>query len=68
MAGNGQKIMVWHDIWLGDEPLSKYISHRIVYEGRFKNDAAVADLYDDGKWRWPEDWFDKFPILKLQHS
>ena len=60
--------MVWHDIWLGDEPLSKYISHRIVYEGRFKNDAAVADLYDDGKWRWPQDWFDEFPILKLTNN
>ncbi|GKD88798.1 hypothetical protein Tco_1364305 [Tanacetum coccineum] len=62
--GNGRKTMVWHDHWIGCETISKTINHRVVYKGRLDTNATVAEIYDDGKWLWPDGWLQRFLILK----
>ncbi|GJR45128.1 hypothetical protein Tco_1313231 [Tanacetum coccineum] len=52
-VGNGKEVMIWHDIWIVDEPLSKYISHKNVYEDRFRTNAKLAEMYEMGIWKWP---------------
>ncbi|GJQ90020.1 RNA-directed DNA polymerase, eukaryota, reverse transcriptase zinc-binding domain protein [Tanacetum coccineum] len=46
------------------EALANYISKRDIYDARFCNNAKVAYMIKDGEWIWPNDWCDKFPVLK----
>ncbi|GKC84792.1 hypothetical protein Tco_1140509 [Tanacetum coccineum] len=62
---NGRDSLVWNDIWLGDEPLSKLISHREVYNARFNYNDTMDRLYDGNKWKWPSEWTQKYPVLLL---
>ncbi|GKD93014.1 hypothetical protein Tco_1372851, partial [Tanacetum coccineum] len=54
--GNGHKASLWHDMWSYQCPLSSYLSPRdITREGRTLQDC-VADLIENGAWRWPAPW------------
>ncbi|GJV47999.1 hypothetical protein Tco_1438211 [Tanacetum coccineum] len=59
-VGNGKKIMAWYDTWIGDDPLSKFISHRDIYKCRFDNNVRLADIYGIENWSWHDD-----PILNM---
>ncbi|GKE85107.1 hypothetical protein Tco_1558849, partial [Tanacetum coccineum] len=30
----------------------------------FQDNDCVADLIENGRWKWPSEWWDKFPMLK----
>ncbi|GJS14114.1 putative RNA-directed DNA polymerase, eukaryota, reverse transcriptase zinc-binding domain protein [Tanacetum coccineum] len=63
--GNGHKASLWHDMWSYQCPLSSYLSPRdITREGRTLQDC-VADLIENGAWRWPAPWLVKAPNLAL---
>ncbi|GJW63724.1 hypothetical protein Tco_0115608 [Tanacetum coccineum] len=62
--GNGKNIFVWYDKWNQKGPLSKFISTRDIHAARFNENDKVADLIEEGRWQWPNDWYNKFPMLK----
>ncbi|GKC31552.1 hypothetical protein Tco_1038846 [Tanacetum coccineum] len=64
-VGNGKKIMAWYDTWIGDDSLSKFISHRDIYKCRFDNNARLADICGIENWSWPDEWVVKAPILNM---
>ncbi|GJW36209.1 RNA-directed DNA polymerase, eukaryota, reverse transcriptase zinc-binding domain protein, partial [Tanacetum coccineum] len=63
-VGNGEKISIWHDKWCEQGPLINIVSYRSIYDARFKPNATVAELIEDGHWIWPNEWYDKYPVLK----
>ncbi|GKB02678.1 probable L-cysteine desulfhydrase, chloroplastic [Tanacetum coccineum] len=60
----GRTTSVWYDKWSLSGPLSNFINKRDIYDARLKDNSCVADMIKDGSWIWPNDWYDKFPILK----
>ncbi|GJR45485.1 RNA-directed DNA polymerase, eukaryota, reverse transcriptase zinc-binding domain protein [Tanacetum coccineum] len=62
--GNGQNTSVWYDKWHQCGPLSDNISRREIYDARFQDDDCVADLIDNGRWKWPNNWLSKFSMLE----
>ena len=44
--------------------LKKFISNRMLYDARLMEDSSVADMIEDGKWKWPDCWYSQLPILK----
>ncbi|GKA86082.1 hypothetical protein Tco_0807793 [Tanacetum coccineum] len=61
--GNGEWIFVWHDKWCGIGPLSQFVTNRDIYDARFNNKASFADMIDNDKWKWHNEWKDVFPEL-----
>ncbi|GJS20998.1 RNA-directed DNA polymerase, eukaryota, reverse transcriptase zinc-binding domain protein [Tanacetum coccineum] len=47
-----------------DKVLKSFIWNQESYNARFNKGACIADMIQDGKWIWPDDWWSKFPILK----
>lgn len=43
------EMVVWHDLWVGGVPFSKYISNRVMYEERMDTNMKV----DGEVWKWP---------------
>ncbi|GKD10711.1 RNA-directed DNA polymerase, eukaryota, reverse transcriptase zinc-binding domain protein [Tanacetum coccineum] len=41
----------------------KILSHRDLYKARLKDDLIVGDMISNGQWLWPEDWYEKFPLI-----
>ncbi|GJZ89296.1 hypothetical protein Tco_0661078 [Tanacetum coccineum] len=62
--GNGEITSVWYDKWNLCGPLSNFIYRRDIYDARFSDNDCVANLIEDGRWKWPNEWFVKFPLLK----
>lgn len=63
IIGDGCKTSTWYDTWSQHGPLSKFISKREIYDARFKDDENVADLIENGRWVWPNEWYTKFSVL-----
>ncbi|GJS11309.1 RNA-directed DNA polymerase, eukaryota, reverse transcriptase zinc-binding domain protein [Tanacetum coccineum] len=59
--GNGELISVWHDKWCEIGPLSQFITNRDIYDTRFNNNAYLADMINNNKWKWHNEWKDVFP-------
>ncbi|GJW74414.1 hypothetical protein Tco_0133784 [Tanacetum coccineum] len=34
-----------------------------IYDARFNNKASLAEMIDNGKWKWHNEWKDVFPEL-----
>ncbi|GJY47843.1 retrotransposon protein, putative, ty1-copia subclass [Tanacetum coccineum] len=66
--GNRKKTMMWHDHLIGCEEITKTINHRVVYEGKLDTNATVVEMYDDGKWLWPDGWLQRFLILQSTYN
>ncbi|GJX99346.1 RNA-directed DNA polymerase, eukaryota, reverse transcriptase zinc-binding domain protein [Tanacetum coccineum] len=62
--GNGKNTSVWYDKWNQFGPLSNTITRREIYDARFKDNDCVSELIENGSWKWPREWWDKFPVLK----
>ncbi|GJU01456.1 RNA-directed DNA polymerase, eukaryota, reverse transcriptase zinc-binding domain protein [Tanacetum coccineum] len=62
--GNGKSTSVWYDKWHQLGPLSNIITRREIYDARFKDNDCVFDMIENGRWRWPSEWWEKFPVLK----
>ncbi|GJY50957.1 RNA-directed DNA polymerase, eukaryota, reverse transcriptase zinc-binding domain protein [Tanacetum coccineum] len=63
--GNGKSISAWHDKWCIMGPLDNIFSKRDIYEARFNDNAKVADLIYNGRWKWPLEWTNDYPDLLL---
>ncbi|XP_071711033.1 uncharacterized protein [Rutidosis leptorrhynchoides] len=63
--GDGLKTSAWHDKWNVIGPLNDIVSARDLYDARFSKDLKVADLIQDNKWVWPDDWLIRFPWLQM---
>nr|GEX45971.1 hypothetical protein [Tanacetum cinerariifolium] len=35
-----------------------------MYAARMTDNCTVADAIEGNDWKWPSDWYDKYPILK----
>nr|GEV65596.1 retrotransposable element Tf2 [Tanacetum cinerariifolium] len=57
-------LMIKETLWEEHGPICKFIPDREIYNARFNKGACTADMIQDGKWIWPDDWWSKFPILK----
>nr|GFB90390.1 hypothetical protein [Tanacetum cinerariifolium] len=51
-------------LWEEHGPISNFIPDREIYNARFNKGACTADMIQDGKWIWRDDWWSKFPILE----
>ena len=65
IIGNGKMTSIWHDTWHKNGPLSQFNSKRDIYDARLCDNDKVADLLENGEWRWPDEWYVKFPELYL---
>ncbi|GJR91900.1 hypothetical protein Tco_0215911 [Tanacetum coccineum] len=61
--GNGNRIPVFYDKWCLNGPLCDFISKRAIYDARIKDNVVITDMVAGDRWKWPDDWLSKFPIL-----
>ncbi|GKC48510.1 RNA-directed DNA polymerase, eukaryota, reverse transcriptase zinc-binding domain protein [Tanacetum coccineum] len=62
---NGKDISVWHDKWCQLGPLDRLFSKSDLYDARLDDDAKIADMIHNGRWKWPEEWIEDHPDLLL---
>ncbi|KAJ0892199.1 putative reverse transcriptase zinc-binding domain-containing protein [Helianthus annuus] len=62
-VGNGEKISAWYDKWKEVGPLKSFLSPRAISNAGFNLKTKVKDIWDDGRWCWPEEWLRLYPIL-----
>nr|XP_043620341.1 uncharacterized protein LOC122592208 [Erigeron canadensis] len=60
--GNGRRISMWNDKWSIDGPLNQVITKRVLYDAKLEADTKIADMINNGKWNWPEEWEERFGI------
>ncbi|XP_022006783.1 uncharacterized protein LOC110905198 [Helianthus annuus] len=61
---SGAQTNAWCDNWCPLSPISTFITPRTITNAGFNMYSSVADIVDDsGDWRWPEAWYDLFPVL-----
>nr|GEU49747.1 hypothetical protein [Tanacetum cinerariifolium] len=61
--GNGRSISVWHDKWCDLGPLDRFIHNRDIYDVRMSNEDCLADAILDGRWKWADEWGNRFPEI-----
>ncbi|GJW66697.1 RNA-directed DNA polymerase, eukaryota, reverse transcriptase zinc-binding domain protein [Tanacetum coccineum] len=64
-VGNGKDISVWHDKWCQLGPLDKLFSKSDLYDAKLDDDAKIADMIHNGRWKWPIEWIEDHPDLLL---
>ncbi|PWA35447.1 reverse transcriptase zinc-binding domain-containing protein [Artemisia annua] len=62
-VGNGRKTSMWFDNWSSIGALSNFISYRELYNAKLNADTKVVDMIENGTWKWPTEWYDKFPLI-----
>ncbi|KAJ0453055.1 putative RNA-directed DNA polymerase [Helianthus annuus] len=61
---SGRQTNAWSDNWCSCSPLRSFISPRAIANAGLNLRSTVADIIDDtGQWKWPQAWFDIFPVL-----
>nr|GEU99436.1 RNA-directed DNA polymerase, eukaryota, reverse transcriptase zinc-binding domain protein [Tanacetum cinerariifolium] len=60
---NGNGTSMWFDNWSSMGYLFKILSHEDLYEARLKDELTVGDMISNCQWLWPEDWYEKFPLI-----
>ncbi|GKA83579.1 RNA-directed DNA polymerase, eukaryota, reverse transcriptase zinc-binding domain protein, partial [Tanacetum coccineum] len=60
---NGCNISTWHDKWCHLPALDSIVSRREIFAAGFSNEDTIAGCILDNKWKWPEEWYSKYPIL-----
>ncbi|GJW82255.1 hypothetical protein Tco_0146230 [Tanacetum coccineum] len=63
IVGDGKSDFMWYDKWDDNGPLVNFVTDRDLYNARLSKKTYVADMIKEGKWMWPEDWINKYPIL-----
>ncbi|GJX45624.1 RNA-directed DNA polymerase, eukaryota, reverse transcriptase zinc-binding domain protein [Tanacetum coccineum] len=63
-VGNGRSVNVWHDRWCSMSPLSDFLDTRDIYDARLSNNCTVSDIIKEGRWVWPEKWYNDFERLR----
>ncbi|GKB60710.1 RNA-directed DNA polymerase, eukaryota, reverse transcriptase zinc-binding domain protein, partial [Tanacetum coccineum] len=62
-VGDGKSISVWHDKWCDIGPLDSIIQSRDIYDIRMSNLDCLADAIINGRWKWAEEWKDRYPEI-----
>ncbi|GJT91345.1 hypothetical protein Tco_1080190 [Tanacetum coccineum] len=60
---NSNSISMFYDKWCSNGPLCDFISKRAIYDARIKDNVVITDMVAGDRWKWPDDWLSKFPIL-----
>ncbi|GJT90597.1 RNA-directed DNA polymerase, eukaryota, reverse transcriptase zinc-binding domain protein, partial [Tanacetum coccineum] len=60
---NGCNISTWHDKWCHLPALDSIVSRREIFAAGFSNEDTIAGCILHNKWKWPEEWYSKYPIL-----
>ncbi|XP_021996178.1 uncharacterized protein LOC110893375 [Helianthus annuus] len=55
--------MVWFDKWNEICPLRSIVTPRLIANAGFNMNTKLADIFVQGEWRWPANWFARFPVL-----
>ncbi|GKB80861.1 hypothetical protein Tco_0947756 [Tanacetum coccineum] len=63
VVGSGKNTSAWYDNWHPMGPLSNVISKRDVYDARLSDQCIVDEAIKRGVWKWPNEWFGRYPIL-----
>ncbi|GKG09839.1 hypothetical protein Tco_0338585, partial [Tanacetum coccineum] len=58
---NGRSTSMWFDRWAEGCPLRDKLSVRNIVRSGFLLTDKVSDLISNGAWRWPSDWYNRFP-------
>nr|GEW52526.1 hypothetical protein [Tanacetum cinerariifolium] len=61
--GDGSKASAWFDNWCSLGPLADLILNCDIYGVGLRQSAKVNEVIDSGSWRWPNEWFSKYPNL-----
>nr|XP_043625576.1 uncharacterized protein LOC122597001 [Erigeron canadensis] len=61
--GDGRNTSLWFDKWAEVCPLSSLISPRQIAQAGLSLNSNVADVVQNGEWKWPTAWLDLFPVL-----
>ncbi|KAM0016476.1 putative reverse transcriptase zinc-binding domain-containing protein [Helianthus debilis subsp. tardiflorus] len=62
-VGDGKDTMVWFDNWNEICPLRSIVTPKIIANAGFNMNTKLADIFVQGEWRWPANWFTRFPVL-----
>ncbi|GJW84566.1 RNA-directed DNA polymerase, eukaryota, reverse transcriptase zinc-binding domain protein [Tanacetum coccineum] len=55
-VGNGRQIHMWFDRWHSSGLLIEQITYKDLYDARMPKIISIADMIDDGNWKWPSAW------------
>ncbi|GJY29341.1 hypothetical protein Tco_0405108 [Tanacetum coccineum] len=61
--GNGENVSMWNDNWCDMGYLKQFVTNKDIHEARIHKDCSVAEMIDDNKLNWPEQWVKKFSQL-----
>ncbi|GKC00793.1 hypothetical protein Tco_0986929 [Tanacetum coccineum] len=61
--GGGKDTSMSHDRWCTMGPLDGFIPKREVYELILKDDITIVEMVENGTWKWPQEWYVRFPVL-----
>ncbi|GJT23915.1 zinc knuckle CX2CX4HX4C containing protein [Tanacetum coccineum] len=62
---NGKYTNIWFDKWHDLFPIRRMLTVRDITRSGFGLSDSVSDLLDNGNWRWPPDWLDRFSGLSF---
>ncbi|GJY32854.1 RNA-directed DNA polymerase, eukaryota, reverse transcriptase zinc-binding domain protein [Tanacetum coccineum] len=62
--GNGSNTSAWFDRWNQKGALSNFITKKDIYDASLNSSDKVAGLIEEGRWKWPSEWYERFPILR----
>ena len=68
IVGKGTDISMSNNNWSPIGHLKKFISNRMLYDARLMEDSSVADMIEDGKWKWPDCFAGILNYLSLKLS
>ncbi|GKF92260.1 hypothetical protein Tco_0278979, partial [Tanacetum coccineum] len=54
--GNGEKASLIYDNWCEAGILQTFVTHRDLYNVRWKDNMVVKDIVNNGACLWPEEW------------
>lgn len=58
------RMYLWFDKWNEHGPIAQYISRRERYDARMSDDITVAQMVLQYQWKWPNEWYERFPSLQ----
>ncbi|KAJ0434648.1 putative RNA-directed DNA polymerase [Helianthus annuus] len=68
LVGDGTDTKIWFDKWHEVCPIISIVTPRLIANAGFNLNSKLADVCVNGVWRWPSDWFNRFPVLRTVHD
>ncbi|XP_071694843.1 uncharacterized protein [Rutidosis leptorrhynchoides] len=63
VLGDGKHTSAWFDEWSSAGQIISIVRRRDIIQAGLSLSDSVADIIQDGEWRWPSEWVDRFIIL-----